>query len=94
MATSINEYNVFKITEAHLKKELHKDIFDRVSANLIKEFLDRVTPRIHEMVKSEVSKVVIHGAEGMRNMMAMRDELHVYLSWKGEDPKLTVVGDK
>jgi len=75
--SNINNYNIIQIVEESLVKELKPEITKRITDRIIDEIRKDIKP----IIESEVDKLVIEGVDKMKNLMTMRDEIKVYMSW-------------
>ena len=79
----MDKYNIAKIVEDALLKQLRPAIADSITNQLMKE----LEKDIRKIVEVETEKLVIQGVEQIKDMMDFRDELRIYLEWKNGSGK-------
>ena len=77
MTKTVNDYNVFKMTEKQLKQNVKEIAYNRILNKLVEDFKVDIEP----IIKKEVDKIVIESAEHIRDFLTLKEELHVYVTW-------------
>lgn len=80
MATGSQEHNMLKVMEQHLEKIVKETITE----NLVKEATAEFQKRFRENLKPLVDNITMGKIEHMKDVMRMREEIHVYVHHKDE----------
>jgi len=82
MATDFNMVRV-------LKERMGDEVKKAVTEQLVKDELREYEKKLRDKIKPLVEKISFKGIESMKDAMRMREELHVFLHWEGEDKPVT-----
>ena len=77
------EYNMIEIP----KRRLQVDIQSILTEKIVKEELEAFEKKLRPIVEAETKKIVIDRIESLRDAMRMRDEVKVYVEFKGDDDR-------
>ncbi len=80
--TSISfDLNMVELLRKGLADEVKKTVTEKIIANELKGFEVKIRPH----VKSLVDGVSFKGIQHLKDLMHLRDELHVFIHWDDED---------
>lgn len=82
MAIANTSLNMMELLEAGLEREVKK----AVTEELVKKEMAEFEEKLREQIKPLVNEISFKGIESMKDMMRLREELHVYLHWDEADP--------
>ena len=85
MAVANTSLNIIELLEAGLEREVKK----AVTEELVKKEMAEFEAKLRNQIKPLVNEISFKGIETMKDMMRLRDELHVYLHWDSEDNPVT-----
>jgi hypothetical protein len=86
----IQDYNLMSVVEGELLRTLKSSLYDNLLHKLVEEF--KATAEVE--VRKEVDKLTVHGVATMRDLAKMRDEVHVYCTWEGDNGTTTSTTNK
>jgi len=69
-----------------LKTGLEREVKKAVTEEIVKKEMVDFEAKLREQIKPLVNKVSFNGIESMKDMMRLREELHVYLHWDEAEP--------
>ncbi len=75
---AMNDYNIAKVLEDALLKDLKKELIRRLTDKIIEEIKQDIKP----VIEAEVEKVTLQGVDKLKDMMNIREEINVYLKWE------------
>lgn len=75
MINEITDLNFIHI----LKENLEQRVKEVITEKIVEEQLNEYEIKLRDTIKPLVESVSFNGIEGVRNMLMMREELHVYL---------------
>lgn len=73
--------SIFQAAEYEIKREIHGAFVEKITAQFVKELEEK----IGEVVRREVEKYTIGKLVGVKDMMRLRDELHAYIHFTGDE---------
>ena len=79
MSSNDPKLNMIKI----LQEGLEKNVKEVLTERLVKEELSRYESRVRTTIEPIVNSISFEGIEHIKDHMRIRDELHVFLNWKG-----------
>ena len=66
---------------AILKESLEREIKEIVTERLIKELLEDFEVKARKEIKPLVDRISLKGIDSVKNMLHVREELHVFMHW-------------
>ncbi len=76
-----NELNVLKVLEYRLKNKMKEAIYEKPLNDLMDEFKKEIEPK----VRGAVECITMEGVHNFKNLMKMRDEIHVYIKFNDDE---------
>ena len=67
-----------------VRDRLGAEIKSEVTEALVRDELKEYEIKLRELIKPKVEKLVVTGVESMKDMMRLREELHVFIRWNDE----------
>ena len=82
MAIANRSLNMVELLRAGLEEEVKKAVTEEIVKIEMAEFEER----LREKVRPLVNEISFRGIESMKDMLRLREELHVYLHWNDDEP--------
>ncbi|WP_338807242.1 hypothetical protein V8U11_10955 [Pseudomonas chlororaphis] len=82
--------NALQALHEILLRDIHAGIEEKLLESLVEDFKSKVRPIVQEAAK----KVTLESVAAFADVTNMREDLGVYLKWKGEAPSsMTILAD-
>jgi len=75
------DLNFVSLLGAGLEEAVREAVTEKAVSKHLKEY----EVQLREMIRPLVESICFKGIDRMKDHMRLRDELHVYLHWDGED---------
>ena len=82
MAITNTSLNMVELLKAGLEREVKKAVIEEIVKKEMVEF----EAKLREQIKPLVNEISFKGIESVKDMMHLREELHVYLHWDEAEP--------
>lgn len=76
----MQEINALEILKKELQRAIKEEITNRIIEEEIKQFKEKITPKIEEYV----GLLTFDHIENFKNYMDLKTEFHVFLHWKND----------